>query len=230
MIKNVILIMVAFAVVALQGLAQPKLSIGNDKPQDFGDVNLGSKLTHEVFVKNIGKDTLHIDNVKAQCGCTATLLSNNTVPPRDSAKLTVTFNSANYQPGKVTKHVYITSNDTTANKTYTLEFIADVITPLMVDPGFFSYPNAKVDSVYSKSLTLTNKSKSVISIDSLTGNTEQITFKVGKTTLQPGEQTTIEGVLHPVKAGSYQGIFSLHTNIPDQKKMDIRYLAWINRK
>ena len=228
--KRLSLPLLAFFIISLQAFAQPKISIGDNKTLDFGDVNLGSKLTHEVMVKNVGTDTLRISNVKAQCGCTATILANDIIAPHDEAKMTVSFNPANYSPGKYTKHVYITSNDSTTNGIYTMEFVAEVITPLMLDPGYFSYPNAKLDSVYSKTITLTNKSKSPIVFDSLSGSNEQISFKIGKMKLMPGEQTNIEGILHPVKSGSNQGTLTVYTNIPDQRKVDIKYMAWINRK
>jgi hypothetical protein len=212
------------------GFSQARISLGTDKQMDFGDVNAGTKLTHDVTIRNLGNDTLRIADVKAQCGCTATMLSNNTVGPHDSTKLNVVFNSAGYQPGKVTKHVYITSNDSGSHGIYTLEFVATVITPIMIDPSYFGFNNARLDTVYKKSLTITNKSKNPISIDSLSGNTEQITFSLGKTKLGPGEQTTIEAVLHPVKAGSYQGSVTLFTSVSDQPRLDIKYVAWINRK
>jgi hypothetical protein len=213
-----------------QGFSQARISVADGKQMDFGDVNAGTKLEHNVTVRNTGNDTLRISEVKAQCGCTATMLSNNTLAPHDSTKLNIVFNSAGYQPGKVTKHVYITSNDTGSHGIYTLEFVATVITPLMVDPSYFSFPSAKVDTVYKKSLTISNKTKQPVSIDSLSGSTEQITFTLGKMKLMPGEQTTIEAVLHPVKAGSYQGAVTLFTSVSDQPKLDIRYVAWINRK
>jgi hypothetical protein len=212
------------------GFSQSKLSVGDGKQMDFGDVNAGTKLVHDVAVRNLGNDTLRITEVKAQCGCTATMLSNNTIAPHDSTTLNIVFNSAGYPPGKVTKHVYITSNDTGSHGIYTLEFVASVITPLMLDPAFFSFTNAKVDSSYKKTITILNKTKQPVSIDSISGNSEQISFSLSKTKLLPGEQTVLQAVLHPVKAGSYQGSVTLFTSVPDQPKLDIRYVAWINRK
>src|ERR1043165_3054983 len=93
--------------------AQARIQLeGEGKALDFGDVYAGSKLVHDVTIKNVGKDTLRISDVHAQCGCTATLLQENTIAPDGSTRMTVTFDSKNYPPGKVTKHVYITSNDT----------------------------------------------------------------------------------------------------------------------
>jgi hypothetical protein len=212
------------------GFSQSRLSVGDGKQMDFGDVNAGTKLVHDVTVRNLGNDTLRITEVKAQCGCTATMLSNNTIAPHDSTSLNIVFNSAGYPPGKVTKHVYITSNDTGSHGIYTLEFVASVITPLMLDPTFFSFPSAKIDSIYKKSITILNKTKQPVSIDSLSGSSEQISFSLEKTKLLPGEQTTLQAVLHPVKAGSYQGAVTLFTSVPDQPKLEIRYVAWINRK
>lgn len=221
------LLIVAFS---LTLLGQARLQFeGKGKALDFGEVTAGMKLTHVVSLENIGKDTLHISNVKAQCGCTATLLKDNTLAPGAKTEMTVTFDSKNYAQGKVTKHVYVTSNDSLL-PTQSLEFTATISVPLKIDPAFFNFNQAKVDSSFTKTLTLTNTSRRVIDIDSLSFQSDALKLKLGKKHLQPGESTELEGTLRPDKPGSYQGSIEMYTTHPDQPKIEIRYIAWINRK
>ena len=211
-------------------IAQPKLKFeGDGKALDFGDVTAGKKLTHVVSLQNVGRDTLRISNVKAQCGCTATLLKDNVLAPGAKTEMTVTFDSKNYAPGKVTKHVYVTSNDSLL-PTQSLEFNATVGVPITVDPAFFNFNQAKVDSSFSKTLVITNTSKRAVEIDSLSFKSDNLVLKLAKKHLEPGESTELIGTLHPGTAGSYQGSIDMYTSHPDQPKIEIRYIAWINRK
>lgn len=212
--------------------SQAKLSFeGEGKPLNFGDVYAGNKLTHEVVITNKGRDTLHITNVRAQCGCTATLLKENTIAPGDSTHMTVTFDSKNYPPQKVVKHVYVTSNDTATGGIRTLEFVATIYSALTLDPVFFSFNQARVDSEYRKTLKIVNTSKAPITIESikLRDKVDFLKLSLGKKHLDPGESTELAAVLLASKAGSFQGIIDMKTNNPDQKNVEIRYLAWVNR-
>src|SRR5919108_5399266 len=99
------LVMALFAVTI--GSSQPKLVVVQGNSLNFGDALTDTKVTKEVTIKNMGKDTLRILEAKAQCGCTATLLKDSTLAPHDSTKLGITFDTRNYPPGSVIKHVYI---------------------------------------------------------------------------------------------------------------------------
>jgi hypothetical protein len=189
----------------------------------------GQKIGRTVTIMNIGKDTLKITGVKAQCGCTATLIDKKEIAPNDSAKLDLTFDSHSYL-GKVTKQVYITSNDT-SNAKITLQLTGNVIQVLKLTPPYFGFDNTKVDSEYVRIVTISNPSQEkTINITSVDTKLEHIKISLPKNTLLPGEQTQMEVRFKPVKTGSWQGVIDVTTDHPLQPKFEIRVYIWVSRR
>ncbi len=58
----------------------------------------------------MGDATLKIEKVKTSCGCTATSVSGDEIPPKGTGELEVKFNSGAFED-EVTKTIYIHSND-----------------------------------------------------------------------------------------------------------------------
>ena len=77
---------------------------------DFGTVAQGTPVKHVFKFKNVGSDTLRIEQVKTSCGCTAAWESSKIIPPDKEGQIEVTFNTAS-QLGKASKTVYVVSND-----------------------------------------------------------------------------------------------------------------------
>jgi hypothetical protein len=220
---------ISFLIPATIVFAQPKIQIVDGKKFDFGDVYKGSKAIQTMMIKNIGTDTLNIDNVSAQCGCTATLLSQKKIAPSQTGKLSITFNTGSYD-GKVTKHVYVSSNDPSSAKD-TIEFYANVISSLTLTPNALSFNLSKVDSTYEKTITITNSSKQAIKILSAKPSFDQLKIALMKNQLMPGEQTEMQAVLHPGSAKpGFQGTIALKTDHPNQPQIDISVFEWFNQK
>jgi len=77
---------------------------------DFGKIPQGKPVTHVFEVSNIGKDSLHISNVQASCGCTTPEWDREKVQaPGEKTKITVGYNAAS--EGPFTKLITITYND-----------------------------------------------------------------------------------------------------------------------
>src|SRR5881409_3051437 len=87
-------------------IAQPKIQAEGGTTLELGDVFNGTKAEHLVTIKNVGTDTLKILEVKAQCGCTAAMMTATKLAPSASGKLSISFDTHNYN-GKVTKQVYV---------------------------------------------------------------------------------------------------------------------------
>jgi hypothetical protein len=87
----------------------PKIKFDRDT-WDFGKVKPGASLTYEFTFKNDGGTKLNIKSVETSCGCTAALVSANTVEPGQTGKIKVTFNVSGYS-GPSTKFVYVDSDD-----------------------------------------------------------------------------------------------------------------------
>ncbi len=79
---------------------------------DFGTALQNSEVKHVFKFKNIGSDTLRISDVKTSCGCTAAE-SSKIIPPQKEGQIVVSYHTGR-NLGKVSKTVYIYSNDVEA--------------------------------------------------------------------------------------------------------------------
>ncbi len=198
--------------------AQPKLQ--TTPTFSFGKVYKGSRPTQLVTVRNVGRDTLNIIDVSAQCGCTAAMISKQRIAPSDSGKLSITFNTAAYE-GLVTKHVYVQTNDPSVPR-MTIEFSANVIQSITMDPTYVSFNVTTLDTTCSKIIKLTNTSKQSIRIFSATSEMQGLRVSLLQNQLMPGEQTDLQLVYHPVGQTTVQGIINLKTDDPGQPDIEYR--------
>lgn len=104
----------------------PKLEI-SEKSWDFGDIKQGDVLAHVFTFRNAGGSPLVISSVRASCGCTAALLSKETIPPGEKGTLKVTFNSRGYS-GQVRKFIFLETNDPEKSK-FQIFIEADIEVP-----------------------------------------------------------------------------------------------------
>jgi hypothetical protein len=112
--RCVFVAVLAFALSAAQAddkTKGPKIKLA-ETSYDFGTAVQGSQVKHIFKFKNVGTDTLKIEQVKTSCGCTAAE-SSKIIPPQKDGQIEVNFNTGS-QLGKVSKTVYIFSNDVEA--------------------------------------------------------------------------------------------------------------------
>jgi hypothetical protein len=214
-----------------QLLAQPKIQIVNGTQLDFGDVYHGNKADKVITVKNIGNDTLRITDIHAQCGCTAAMMSDadKRLGPNQVGKLSISFNTQNYS-GPVSKQVYISSNDT-SNARVTITFKTNVMEVLGFDPKLISFDNMKLDSTYSKTITITNPSaKEPIRILSVESKNPMLKVSLMKNQLMPGEKTQLQATFKPDKTGTFQGTVDFTTDHSTNPKLSLNFYAWVNKK
>ncbi len=224
-----LLVFVLLFLICSIAVAQPKIQLAEGTSFEFGDVISGGKVTKEITVKNVGTDTLHIKDVRAQCGCTATLLKEKSIAPSHESKLSVTFNAAGYKSGKVTKHVYVDSDDPTT-PTLTVEFQPNVIQLIEVVPTMLSFNNAKIDTQLTRTVTIKNTSKDSINILSVENNFDGLNVSLSKMNLAPGDSSVLTGELVTKKAGSYQTVVNVLTDHPSLSKVEVKAFMWVNRK
>lgn len=227
--RTVILSIFALLLSAAGLLAQPKIEISTGTTLDMGDVYSGQKAERIAFVRNTGTDTLLITEVKAQCGCTATLMTEKKLAPNDSGKLSIAFNTTGVK-GKASKEVYVSSNDPATPKV-TIRFSANVLNVLDSSPPMLAFDQAKVESTYTKLMTISNpSSKDAVKILSVTSKFDKLEATIMKNQLMPGEQTQLQAVLRPSKSGTLNGTIEIMTDNANQPKYEIRVVAFVNRK
>ena len=103
------LVLVLAAGAAVAAAAKPKIAFPADS-KSFGKIKQGEQATYEFVVRNDGDGPLTIKNVETSCGCTAALVSENTLAPGKSGKIKVVFNSLGYS-GEVAKYIFVDSDD-----------------------------------------------------------------------------------------------------------------------
>lgn len=77
---------------------------------DFGKVSHGVVLTHEFSVVNAGDTPLVIKKIHSSCGCTAALVTEDTIAPGKEGRINTTFNTRGYS-GKTVMHLFVETND-----------------------------------------------------------------------------------------------------------------------
>lgn len=78
---------------------------------DFGKVPEGKKVEYTFNFENKGTESLVIKDVKTSCGCTAAVVSNNSIKPGEVGSIKVDFDTKN-RSGRNSKSITIVSNDT----------------------------------------------------------------------------------------------------------------------
>jgi len=84
---------------------------------DFGTVKNGADISYEFVFTNTGKEPLIISDVQRQCGCTTPSWPKEPIPPGQTGKIKVSYDTK--RTGSVTKNVTVLSNAKTASKVLT---------------------------------------------------------------------------------------------------------------
>lgn len=144
--NKIIIILILISIVVIVGAflifyniqnksSQPPTISISEEEWDFGKIKEDERPVHIFTIKNIGREELIISRVRASCGCTATMLSSDHIPPGKSAELKATFDPTGFK-GLVKKDINIESNDSQIpNKKITI--IAEV-EPIPSPQAFFS--------------------------------------------------------------------------------------------
>ena len=189
---------VAFLTIMAASLyAQAKMEIVGGTKLDFGDVYRGKKVEHKVLVKNTGNQTLELGRVDVSCGCTGTVVSNNSILPGKTGEVLITFNSTNFS-GKVTKTVTVNSNAT--NSPVVVEFQSNVIQEISISPQQFWFRDAEVGRPSVAKVSLTNNSKGPVTLTGYTCNLGGFKLALPATPLKPGESVELTAELKSDKA------------------------------
>ena len=92
--KRFFLIIILFLTASTLSFADkgPRISFTTDH-HDFGNVLQGKTVEYTFRFENKGTEDLLIKEVTTSCGCTAALVSSNTVKPGENGEITVSYDS-----------------------------------------------------------------------------------------------------------------------------------------
>jgi len=109
--KRFFLIIILFLTASTLSFADkgPRISFTTDH-HDFGNVLQGKTVEYTFRFENKGTEDLLIKEVTTSCGCTAALVSSNTVKPGENGEITVSYDSQG-RAGAVSRTITVVSND-----------------------------------------------------------------------------------------------------------------------
>jgi len=223
-LRAFVCLMFAFPFLAF---AQPKLTVVGGMKFDLGDIYTTKIVSKNLTLKNVGTDTLRIDDLSATCGCTGTLMSNENIAPGKSATLSITFNPKGIS-GKVEKAVSMETNDPAISHAR-ITFTANVVTVMNIDRDYIVY-RTTMDSAVTDSFTVTNSSTSTIRILSVAPTVNVVSTTLSNDKLNAGESATIMCRFTPKKSGTTKGNIIITTDNPKAPSLDVRFFAWVGGK
>jgi len=204
---------------------QPKLLVVGGTELNFGDVPNFTPTKHRIVLKNIGTDTLILSEIGTSCGCTATLLSNDHIAPKDSANLDVTFDAERFSGETVRKRISMVTNDNT-QASVGINFSANVVKVIQLEPKYF-YIRTLDDSIGTGSLTITNSSERTIHITSIRSTQSIFTPSISERILKPGDSATLSVTIPPSSSGTYTGNIELTIDHSLAKQINIRCFSLV---
>lgn len=203
-------------------LCQPKISLVGDSNLDFGEVTNFSEVKRLVTIKNIGTDTLVISNVSSSCGCTAALMSNDHIPPTDSAALSITFNAKQFS-GIIRKKITMQTNDTSRPRVE-IGFTANVVRYLELSPEYL-FLRAVKDSTTSKTITIKNVGQETVKFLSVVSSIDELVTNLSNNSIEPGKEITLSVTIQP--KANISGNIDIKTDHPKIPSFSIRFFTWI---
>lgn len=202
--------------------AQLKVLEGNDI--SFGTFyQTGEKVRQMITVKNIGNEKITINHVGTSCGCTAAVLSDSSLNPGEQTAIKIEFNPTGYL-GNVTKYIYISNSDS-KNQLITVKMSGYVAYALQPTPDFVTFHTMKPGISDSTSITLNNTSDETIQITNVETPDSEMTYRLDKDELKPGEFTDLHLYLEPMREKRISGFIQIFSTSKLQPVMQIRVVA-----
>ena len=186
---------------------------------DFGKAYKGDKVEHVYKFENRGDGTLEIKKVKPSCGCTAAVLSNNTILPGETGEIKATFKTISYG-GKVSKTISVLSNDpNTSNHKLTIS--GEVIEEISFKPKNVNFGSFRSDNQSENTVKVSVKSQSGpdFKIVKVTSSKPYVDTSVSEN--RNGEYTITATLKSHHDIGRFSGKIFLESNSTKQPKTSI---------
>jgi hypothetical protein len=195
-----------------------------EKPDfNFGQIYKGQKIEHIYEFENRGKDILYIGKVKSSCGCTAVILTNNTIPPGKTGEIRATFNSKSYT-GNVNKSISVISNDP-ERPSYKLTISGKIIEDVSIKPRNINFGSVYIGEKTNKTVTIKSQTKPDFKIKKISPSKPFINASIVE---EKNGEYVIKVVLKDNhKIGRFSGGIYLKTNSRIQKKVNIPFFGEI---
>ncbi len=195
----------------------------NNPDFDFGKIYKGQKVEHIYTFENRGKDILKIKNVKTSCGCTAAILTADTIPPGKTGEIKATFSSGSTS-GNIKKSITVASNDPDTPK-YRLTISGEIIKDLIIKPEHIDFGSISAGEETNKTVSIKSQTEPDFKIKKIIPSKPFIDATiVGE---KNGEYIIKIALKHNPEIGRFNGGIFLETNSQIESKVNIPFFGEI---
>lgn len=174
----------------------PRVSVAQET-FDFGFVPQKATVSHVFWLRNTGDETLLIEKMIPNCGCTQVPLETNKARPGDSIRVEMLFASG-YFAGPLSKYTQIVSNASgrVPPLTFTAHVFADTLPggPLRAEPPLLDLDLARpvsTDSQWTARVKVRNTTSDPLDITLVDLPDQDVRVSVSEGILAPGESREI---------------------------------------
>lgn len=204
-------------------LAQPRIDVVGGTKHNLGTFDEGEQVVRVFTIKNVGKDTLFIEDVSTSCGCAVAEQSASYVAPGGLVQLKVKIDT-NELSGRVKKEIFVDSNDP-SRKELTIELHAVIMPMIQVEPRYVNFRDLKRGTTVNKVIVMTNRTNVPIVFKSVSVADSQITAEIVDKVLYPNKETHLLLTCTPLNIGKLIGRVRLITNHPKKPTVNISYVG-----
>lgn len=194
-------------------------AVACDQPTwDFGTVAQGKVVRHVFALRNIGDAPLKIESARASCGCTASVVSSNEVPPGGDAQIEVSVNTQGRR-GPLEQSVVVTSNDPKQPR-LTLKVVGRVEVVAGFTPSTLNLGRLLKGSRRTEVVKVESKDPGVVRLTGVKTNDSRVEARIVE------DQAGGPAVEVVVAAGDQEGpltaMVTATTNLDDPKEIVLR--------
>ena len=214
-----VLITFALGVRPLDSTKVPKISF-DEWVYDFGVVSREDLPHHRFTFSNTGQTDLIISEVDSSCGCTAALLSAETIPPGGRGEIDVSFNPQGRR-GKQTQTVSVYSN--AENEPIAqLTVKGTVMAAVDVSPDRVLFGSVNNQQATTKRIRVLDSGEGTLKITHIETSSPFLTTEVGPLHLGEVINYEVKVTIQPgVPVGKFQEILTIHTNNKLQPRLSV---------
>lgn len=182
---------------------RPRLEVQHPS-HDFGKVFQGSKVEHVFVFDNTGDAPLQILKVKSSCGCTAALVSEQTIAAGKTGEVRATFDSTNFT-GVVQKKIYLQTNDS-ISPSKELTLYGEVAPVLAAEPPEIVIAGVAPGSSVRRTIRLMNRGPVPLRLEPAQATQPFFAVSQSEQVLEPGKSVELTLTVSPsADAGSFSG-------------------------
>ena len=190
---------------------------------NFGQIFKGQKIEHIYKFENRGNNVLNIGKVNTSCGCTAAILTSNTIPPGKTGEIRAIFSSGSFT-GNVTKSISVISNDPDHPR-YNLTISGEIIEDVSIKPRNIDFGSVHLGEKTDKTVTIKSQTEPDFKIKKIIPSKPFISASIAEE--ENGEYVIKVELENNPEIGRFSGGIHLETNSQMQEKVNIPFFGEI---